>query len=52
MEGDQELGELFFNHKKEVHIVIVFKYLPTLAVHILVLGMEMCMCNLLVVCSV
>ena len=39
------------NHKKEDNIVIVFNYLPTLAVHILVLGMELCMRNLLIVHS-
>ena len=31
---------------------IVFNYLPTLAVHILVLGMELCMSNLVFVHSV
>ena len=40
---------IMLNHKKEDNVVIVFKYIPTLAVHIFALCVEMCMCNLLFV---
>ena len=40
------------NQKKGDILVTVLKYLPTVAVHKLVLGMEMCMWNLLFIHSV
>ena len=40
-----------FNHEKEDNVVIAFKYLLTLAVNKLVLGMELCIRNLLFVVS-
>ena len=32
-------------HKTGHHYIVVFKYLPTLAVHLSLLGMEVSMCN-------